>query len=65
MTAKNKERLNLALLNAAELIRSQTEVGINPEDVNEKDEKGLEEYGKSCERASKMIETLARKYNKK
>lgn len=62
MTIKNKERLHLALLNAAELIKSHSEVGLEPDDVSESDEDGLEEYGKACNRAAKLIMTLAKKY---
>jgi len=65
MTQKNKERLALALDNAAEMIRGHVEVGLFPEDVNEEDEKGLAEYGKATERAFKMISTLANKYKLK
>ena len=59
MNEVNKERTRLALLNASEMIRSHIECGIFPEDVCEKDEKGLKEYGKACIRASKMIEKLS------
>lgn len=62
MTDRNKERLNLALLNAATFISNHGEVGLNPEDINEDDEKGMMEYAKACERASKLITTLAKKY---
>ena len=62
MTTRNKERLHLALQNAAELIRGSTEQGVEPEDVAEESEEGLYEYVKACERAFKMISTLAKKY---
>lgn len=63
MTEKTKERTQLALLNAAEMIRGHVEWGgIFPEDVNEEDEDGIQEYAKACERAAKMIETIAKKY---
>ena len=63
MTDKNKLRLNLALMNASEIIRGHVEVGIDPEDLGKLDESGLEEYSKACERACKLIEKLAKKYN--
>lgn len=63
MTKENKDRLNLALLNAAELIRSHCETDLEPDEVNEESENGLEAYKKACEKASKMIRTLARKYS--
>ena len=62
MTPKNKERLMCALDNAAEMIRGHVEVGLEPEDVGEDDEVGLEEYAKATQRAFKMITTLANKY---
>ncbi len=62
MTVRNKERLHLALLNAAELIRGSTEQGVDPEEVGEKSEAGLVEYEKAINRAFKMISTLAEKY---
>ena len=62
MTNVNRDRLCLALNNAAEMIRGHAEVGISPSDVNEEDEKGLKEYVKSCERAAKCIERLSKKY---
>ena len=40
MTENNKERLNLALLNASEMIRGHVEIGLEPSDVAEEDEKG-------------------------
>lgn len=63
MTTKNKERLKLALLNAAEFIRSHAEAGLDPEDVNEENEQGLDEYVKACDRAAKKIENIAIKLN--
>lgn len=65
MTDKNRERLKNALESASELIRGQVEGGIDPDDVNEVDGAGLEEYRKAAFRASKMILTLAAKYKKK
>jgi len=62
MTKENKKRLKVALDNAAEMIRGHVEVGLFPEDVNEKDQEGLMEYAKATERAFKMITTLANKY---
>ena len=62
MTNETKNRMNLALLNAAEFIRGHVEVGLDPEDVSEVDEKGLQEYAKASERAFKMITTLANRY---
>ena len=62
MTDKNKERLYQTLSTAAEMIRGHVEGGIFPEDVNEKDQKGLIEYDKAAQRAYKMITTLAIKY---
>jgi hypothetical protein len=64
MKEKNKERLYNALTTAAEMIRGHVECGIFPEDVGEEDEQGLAEYQKACERAKKMILTLAKKYQK-
>lgn len=64
MTKKNKERLALALENAAALIDGHVEVGLFPDDVAEQDEDGLMEYGKACERAHNMILTLAKKYRR-
>ena len=63
MTDKNKKRLNLALLNAAEMIRGHVEIGIEPEEIDELDDNGLAEYQKACFRAFKLIETLAKKYD--
>jgi len=62
MTEQNKERLVLALENAAEMIRGHVETGLFPNDVAEEDEEGLREYDKAAERACKMITTLAKKY---
>jgi hypothetical protein len=62
MTKNNKLRLKNALNNAAEMIHSHVEHGLEPKDVSEVDEKGLKEYAKTCERAFKMITTLANKY---
>jgi hypothetical protein len=63
MTKETKERTRLALLNAAEMIRSHVEWGgIYPEDVDEENEDGLIEYAKACERAEKLILTLANRY---
>lgn len=62
MKTENKQRLCLALHNAAEMIRGHAEVGLSPEDVAEKEESGVYEYAKACERAAKMITTLANKY---
>lgn len=63
MTQENKRRLNLALLNASELIRGHCETGIAPDEVCEETEEGLKEYIRACERASKLIYTLAKKYD--
>ncbi len=62
MTPENKKRLKNALSTASELIRGHGEVGLSPEDVGEKDQKGLDEYIKATGRAAKMITTLANKY---
>jgi len=62
MTRKNRERLALALDNAAEMIRGQVEVGLEPSDVGESDNNGLREYSKATDRAYKLIITLANKY---
>ncbi len=62
MTPKNKQRLALALDNAAEMIRGHVEVGLFPEDVSEEDENGLKEYAVACERAYERILTLSNKY---
>ena len=62
MTPKNKERLALALDNAAEMIKGHVEGGLFPEDVGEENHKGLQEYTKACNRAFKMITTLANRY---
>lgn len=63
MKKETKERTRLALLNAAEMIRSHVEWGgIFAEDINEEDEDGIQQYAKACERASKMIEKLANRY---
>lgn len=64
MTEVNKKRIVLALLNASEYIRSHVEVGIDPEDVDEEDEKGLREYEVICHKVAVMIEKLADKYRK-
>lgn len=60
MKVENRKRLNMALLNAAEMIRGHVEVGLFPEDVSESNQEGLEEYRKATIKASKMIETLAK-----
>ncbi len=44
MTNNNKKRLALALDNAAEMILGHVEVGLEPEDVSEKTEEGLDEF---------------------
>jgi predicted transcriptional regulator YheO len=62
MNAKAKERMRTAAENAAEMIRGHAEVGLQPEDVNELDEKGLMEYNKACERVAKYLNKLAEKY---
>jgi beta-glucosidase/6-phospho-beta-glucosidase/beta-galactosidase len=63
MTKETKERTRLALLNAAEMIRSHVEWGgIFPKDIGEEDEEGVRKYAKACERVSKMIEKLANRY---
>lgn len=54
--------MTLAALNAAEMIRGHVEVGLNPEDVDEDNEQGLEEYKKACIRISKHLEKIAMKY---
>lgn len=61
MKTENKQRVILALRNASEMIRQHVEIGLSPDDVNEEDEAGLREYEKACERASKLIESLAKK----
>lgn len=65
MKPKNKERLALALDNAAEMIRAHVEIGLEPDDVNELDEVGLQEYAKACEKAFKQITRLANRYKLK
>lgn len=54
--------MTLAALNAAEMIRGHVEAGLNPEDVDEDNEQGLEEYKKACIRISKHLEKIAMKY---
>lgn len=45
------------------MIRGHVEWGgIEPEDVDEEDEDGIQEYAKACERAEKLILTLANRY---
>lgn len=61
MKNKTRERTALALENAAEFIRGHVEAGLSPEDVDEVNEKGLEEYRKACIRASKKILTLMKR----
>jgi len=63
MTKKNRERLYNALTTAASLIEQHAGGGAEPDDLGEEDEKGLYEYQKATERASKLIMTLAKKYN--
>ena len=62
MTDKTKLRMVAAAENAAEMIRSHVEVGLEPEDVNEVDEKGLKEYQKACNRVALMLADIANKY---
>lgn len=62
MKLETRERIKLALYNASEFIRSHVEHGLEPEDVNEENEKGLLEYNKACYKASKIIENIAKKY---
>lgn len=62
MTNKTKERMYEAITNASEFIRCHVEAGLSPEDVNELDENGLNEYQKACERVSKYLDNLAKKY---
>lgn len=64
MTDKTKMRMYCAATNAAEMIRSHVETGVEPEDVNEEDLDGIAEYSKACEKISKQIEKLAAKYYK-
>ena len=61
MTDKTKQRIKLAYLNASEMIRGHVEIGLFPDDVDEDDEKGLQEYKKACERVAKKLEKLAQK----
>lgn len=63
MISQNKKRFHLALMNAAEFIRSHVETGLEPEDVGEDDEKGLSEYHKACQKIADKITKLADKYN--
>ena len=44
------------------MIRGQCEVGVEPYDVGEESEEGLNEYMKACERAFQKISKLANKY---
>ncbi len=62
MTQKNKERTYRALTTASSFIQTFLETGCDPEGCGEESEEGLEEYGKACERAAKLILTLAKKY---
>lgn len=62
MTKENKKRLRLAALNASEFIRSHVESGLSPEDVSEKDEKGLMQYRKACEKIADKLNRIADKY---
>lgn len=62
MKKETKARTHLALMNAATLIIQQAGIEVEPEYFNEVDLKGLIEYEKACRRASKLIETLAKKY---
>lgn len=65
MKEDTKRRLNMALTTASEYIRSMGEVGVQEgeyELYGEEDEKGMEEFFKACEKASKMIEKLSNKY---
>lgn len=64
MTDENRKRLAMSLDNASEFIRQHVESGLEPEDINESDEEGLESYKKACYRASKLIDTLSKKYKK-
>ena len=65
MTEDTKRRTANALHNAAEFIRSHVEQGgIDPEDVDETTENGLLEYNKACHRAARLIESVARRYEK-
>ena len=52
----------LACINASELIRGHVESGLYPEDVNELDEKGLEEYSIACARIAKKLDKISLKY---
>lgn len=62
MKEKTKERMRLAILNAAEMIRGHVEIGLFPEDINENDEEGLKEYGKACIRVSRILDKLSNRY---
>lgn len=63
MKPSYKRRMYLACLNASEMIRSHVESGLEPTDVNEKDENGLAKYGKACERVANHLNKLAEMYN--
>ncbi len=62
MKKETKARIRLALLNAAEMIRGSTEVGLWPEDVDEETEEGLDKYREATQKAAKLITTLAKRY---
>jgi len=62
MTGETKRRMNLAALNAAEMMRGHAEVGFIPNDIGELDEYGVIEYGRACERIALQIDKLAKKY---
>lgn len=62
MKLETKRRTYNALTTAAEMIRQHVELGLMPEDVGEKNENGLKEYAKACERAQRLIENLAKRY---
>jgi len=65
MKTETRQRLYNALTTAAQMIEEHIDGGLEPDDVGEIDEDGLEEYNKACFKASKMIMGLSKKYETK
>ncbi|MCD8403899.1 hypothetical protein [Tenacibaculum finnmarkense] len=62
MTKKNRQRFYSALTTAAALIEQHAGGGNEPDDLDEEDEKGIDEYQKATDRAAKLIMTIAKRY---
>lgn len=62
MKEETKNHLYNALLNASALILQHSTNGGDPDEFDCIDEDDLEKYQKQCKKASKLINTLAKKY---